>query len=67
MFTLTLCSVRVKIHGGLEEYQVMGGDMPSFLFQDPDKVNPENVLAGFMWGFSSLAYVFIKHINKDTD
>jgi hypothetical protein len=51
MFTLTSSSVRAKIHEGLEEYQVTGGDMPSFLFEDPDKVDPENVLAGFMRGF----------------
>lgn len=51
MFTLTSRSVRGKINDGLEEYQVTGGDMPSFLFQDPDKVDPENVLAGFMRGF----------------
>ncbi|KAN0135028.1 hypothetical protein V8E53_007146, partial [Lactarius tabidus] len=44
-------AVRAKIHEGLEEYQVTGGDMPSFLFEDPDKVDPENVLAGFMRGF----------------
>ncbi|KAN0141163.1 hypothetical protein V8E53_000919 [Lactarius tabidus] len=43
--------VRAKIHEGLEEYQVTSRDMPSFLFEDPDKVNPENVLAGFMQGF----------------
>lgn len=48
---MTSPSVRAKIQDGIEEYQVIGGDMPSFLYEDPAKYDPEDVLAGFMRGF----------------
>ncbi|KAI9445703.1 hypothetical protein BJY52DRAFT_422297 [Lactarius psammicola] len=43
--------VRAKARDGLEEeYQVTAEDMPSFLYEDPLKYDPENVLSGFMRG-----------------
>lgn len=53
---MTSPSVRAKIQDRIEEYQVIGGDMPSFLYEDPDEYDPEDVLAGFMRGF------FLAHV-----
>ena len=44
-------SVREKVRDGVSEYKVTAGDVPSFLYEDPKKYDPENVLTGFMQGF----------------
>jgi hypothetical protein len=45
---MTLYSVRAKINEGVDDYQVTGTDMPVFLYKDPEKYNPEDMLSGFM-------------------
>lgn len=54
---MTSPSVRAKIQDGIEGYEVTGGDMPSFLYEDPARYDPEDVLVGFMQGF------FLAHIH----
>ena len=48
---MTLPSVRAKIQAGEEEYQVTGADVPSFLYEDPEQYDPEDVLFSFMRGY----------------
>ncbi|KAF8270156.1 hypothetical protein EI94DRAFT_1798386 [Lactarius quietus] len=37
-----------KINEGVDDYQVTGRDMPTFLYEDPEKYDPEDMLSGFM-------------------
>jgi hypothetical protein len=48
---MTLSSVRAMVKAVEEGYEVMADDVPSFLFEDPLKFDPENVLSGFMRGY----------------
>ncbi|KAF8261666.1 hypothetical protein EI94DRAFT_1705351 [Lactarius quietus] len=43
--------IRVKINEGVDDYQVTGRDMPTFLYEDPEKYDPEDMLSGFMRGY----------------
>jgi hypothetical protein len=62
MLTLTLPRVRAKIQAGQEEYQMASGDMPSFLFEEPEKYDTKEVLAGFMRGFFlACVHIHTKH------
>ena len=58
---MTSPSVRGRIQDGEEDYQVTSGDMPSFLYDDPENYDPDDVLAGFMRGFF-LARVHIHYL-----
>ncbi|KAF8264671.1 hypothetical protein EI94DRAFT_1805484 [Lactarius quietus] len=40
-----------KINEGVDDYQVTGRDMPAFLYEDPGKYDPEDMLCGFMRGY----------------
>ena len=44
-------SVRAKIQAGDEDYQVTADDVPSFLYEDPEAYDPDDVLSGFMRGY----------------
>ena len=45
---MTVPSVRAKIQAGDKDYQVTADDVPSFLYEDPEAYNPEDVLSGFL-------------------
>ena len=48
---MTVPSVRAKIQAGDKDYQVTADDVPSFLYEDPEAYNPEDVLSGFLRGY----------------
>ncbi|KAH9019021.1 hypothetical protein EDB85DRAFT_2154100 [Lactarius pseudohatsudake] len=43
--------VRTKVNGGVKGYKVTAHDAPAFLYEDPSKYNPDDVLSGFMRGY----------------
>ncbi|KAF8258317.1 hypothetical protein EI94DRAFT_1708102 [Lactarius quietus] len=47
-FTNDPAGIRAKINEGVDDYQVTGGDMPTFLYKDPEKYDPEDMLSGFI-------------------
>ena len=52
-----------KINGGDEAYPVMADLLPSFLYEDPNEYDPEDVYIRYMRGYylvhiSSLVYIY---------
>ncbi|KAI9431323.1 hypothetical protein H4582DRAFT_2085154 [Lactarius indigo] len=43
--------LRTKVNSGVKGYEVTAHDAPAFLYEDPDKYNPDDVLSGFMRGY----------------
>ena len=48
---MTVPSVRAKIQAGEEDYQITADDVPSFLYEDPEAYDPDDVLSGFLRGY----------------
>ena len=44
-------SVQAKVNAGSEEFQVIGTNLPAFLYEDLDKYDPKDTLSGLMWGY----------------
>ncbi|KAH8984505.1 hypothetical protein EDB92DRAFT_1819043 [Lactarius akahatsu] len=69
--------LRTKVNGGVKGYKVTAHDTPAFLYEDPSKYNPDDILFGFMQGYflarlvntSIVAYVAIQQAwsSKDED
>jgi hypothetical protein len=50
LFRMTPSSVRQMVNAGAEEYKITANHVPSFLYEDPLKFDPNNVFTGFMRG-----------------
>jgi hypothetical protein len=48
--TIAAHSVRAAVNAGGSEYNVTADFPPSFMYEDPEKYDPENVLEGLMRG-----------------
>lgn len=48
---MTMHSIRARVNAGDAKYRVTASYPPAFLYEDPDKYDPEDVLAGLMRGY----------------
>jgi hypothetical protein len=66
-FILTLSSIRAKVNAGDNDYLVTAEDVPSFLYEDPLKYNPENVFTGLLRGRFLICICEMEHPCTDID